>query len=1020
MTANACTDSSVQAATTLEDVAPNFENLPDILFQSFQSNLSSCIIHDLSSQKFLYDKNISHLIIHLNISSLQAHFDELNEFLLNFSSPPSLILISETRINVEPKVNIDLPGYTFFHFPSPTKAGGVGAYFLNNLNFMKKDNFGLNVQGCEDLWFDVKFPGSTNNFTIAVIYRHPHNNLSDFLNALDDKMNFLNTLKNNKAFIIGDINLDLNADNITSSGSDYLKMLQSHAFFPIITKPTRVSASSQTIIDHILTNDTESTITPGVFPYKISDHYPIFCTITNSIFSNYHSEVPYSYRNVNSVDGDKFRSDLESSLNPLLLDITHSPPTSQNKLDESFTRLVEIISKVIDKHAPLISVSRKQKRWQKKPWLTKGLIISIKNKQRLYKTYFLTGNEFEKSFYKKYSNKLTRVKNLSKKHYYKNALSQRKNNPKELWKFIKSVIPSKATTSSPSKLLVNGIFVEDPFEISHQFNKYFTEVGESIAKNVADISTNKKDYTKYLKNSVSNSIFLDPPQPMEIFNTINSLNLNKACGHDNISPYFLRLGNEVLAPILSQLLVHVFDLGYFPQIFKTAKVVPVFKTGSKDLVNNYRPISLLPHLSKVLEKLIKSRFLKFLDKHNVLYNYQYGFRNKHSVVHSLLDVTSLSYDSIQNKNYTALLLMDFRKAFDTVSHKILLNKLYHYGIRGPAHKLMESYLSERKQYVIIKNSSSSTRSINIGVPQGSILGPLLYLIYVNDITNATSCNPRLFADDTCLVLNNSSLSILELNCNIELKNLKNWCDANKLQINPQKSAVIVIPPKLNSPSVNIQLMYNNSLIPCNNSFKYLGVILDSKLNFKSHIDITASKISRAVGILSKLRYIFPMSSLVLLYYALVHPHLLFGLPVWGSTFTTSLNKLQTLQNKAIRIITNSDIRTPITPKYYELGILKLSDLYTYEIAKLMHQHSRHTLPLPLSSLFNKTSTIHSRHTRTNALNNLYPPKYSTNRCQNSFRYQGTKIWNSISVELRNQSFSKFKNNFKYSLLKRYF
>ena len=315
---------------------------------------------------------------------------------------------------------------------------------------------------------------------------------------------------------------------------------------------------------------------------------------------------------------------------------------------------------------------------------------------------------------------------------------------------------------------------------------------------------------------------------------------------------------------------------------------------------------------------------------------------------------------------------------------------------------------------------TSTRSINIGVPQGSILGPLLYLIYVNDITNATSCNPRLFADDTCLVFNNSSLSILELNCNIELKNLKNWCDANKLQINPQKSAVIVIPPKLNSPSVNIQLMYNNSLIPCNNSFKYLGVILDSKLNFKSHIDITASKISRAVGILSKLRYIFPMSSLVLLYYALVHPHLLFGLPVWGSTFTTSLNKLQTLQNKAIRIITNSDIRTPITPKYYELGILKLSDLYTYEIAKLMHQHSRHTLPLPLSSLFNKTSTIHSRHTRTNALNNLYPPKYSTNRCQNSFRYQGTKIWNSISVELRNQSFSKFKNNFKYSLLKRYF
>ena len=256
--------------------------------------------------------------------------------------------------------------------------------------------------------------------------------------------------------------------------------------------------------------------------------------------------------------------------------------------------------------------------------------------------------------------------------------------------------------------------------------------------------------------------------------------------------------------------------------------------------------------------------------------------------------------------------MDFRKAFDTVSHKILLQKLYHCGVRGPAHLLIESYLTERKQCVSINNCASPTNSVRIGVPQGSILGPLLYLIYVNDLCNATKCNPRLFADDTCLFLSDLSLLDLELNCNTELQNLNNQCVANKPQINPQKSTVIIVPPRLYVPIPHINLSYNNSLILCYYSYKYLGITIDSKLNFKIHIEKITSKISRSVGILNKLLYIFPTSSLVDLYFALVHSHFLFGLTIWGSTFPSYLDKLQKFQNKAVRIITNSEIRTPIS------------------------------------------------------------------------------------------------------------
>ena len=207
----------------------------------------------------------------------------------------------------------------------------------------------------------------------------------------------------------------------------------------------------------------------------------------------------------------------------------------------------------------------------------------------------------------------------------------------------------------------------------------------------------------------------------------------------------------------------------------------------------------------------------------------------------VLDVPALTYDSIQNKCYTTSLLIDLYKAFDTVFHKILLHKLHHYGIRGSAHALIKSYLSSRKQFVAINNTSFSLEKIEIGVPQGSILGPLLFLIYIKDLGNATLSKSRLFADDTCLVLSNFSLSKLEDSCNRELNNLKKWCNANKLKINPENFAVVLVPPKFNLQTGKFDITYNNNSIICLSSSKYLGVFIDDKLNFKSHIEHLVSK-----------------------------------------------------------------------------------------------------------------------------------------------------------------------------------
>ena len=226
---------------------------------------------------------------------MQSHFDELNEFLLSFSSPPSVIFISETRINVEPLINVNIPGYTFRHLPSNTRAGGVGAYFLENLTVHYEGNFGFNIEACENLCFVVEFPGQKQKFTLAVICRHPHNNTSEFINALDEKLNIFDKEKSNKVYILGDINIDLNSNNLSSS---YLRMLQSHMYFSLITKPILATVSSQTVIDHILTNDCRSLITPGVFSYKISDPSPISVSITHSNINKTNSNAKYFYRNI--------------------------------------------------------------------------------------------------------------------------------------------------------------------------------------------------------------------------------------------------------------------------------------------------------------------------------------------------------------------------------------------------------------------------------------------------------------------------------------------------------------------------------------------------------------------------------------------------------------------------------------------------------------------------------------------------------------------------------------------------
>ena len=668
--------------------------------------------------------------------------------------------------------------------------------------------------------------------------------------------------------------------------------------------------------------------------------------------------------------------------------------------DDSFTALFKTIERLLDEMAPVRKLGKKEVDLLTRPWITTGILKSISDRDRTHKQFLKEkDNEKKSQLFQSYKIKRNMIKTLirqSRRDYYIHLFDENRSDTKKTWEGIRNIVNiSKKSRVVPAELNYKNITKTGKQGMSQLFNEFFVGIGNSVEEK---IPKGNKHFSEFLGPSSSNTIFIKPIDDDEVLCMILRLNSSKACGPNSIPGNIFKNHNASLIEPLKQVINMSFLQGSFPTLLKSAVVCPIYKKNDKNKCENYRPISLLSNISKLFERAMHTRLYDFIEGSNKFYDKQFGFRKKYSTNHALLSIVEGIKEKLDNKTFVCGVFIDLEKAFDTVNHNILLQKMEHYGIRGVANHWFASYLSSREQKVKLDDTYSDYLHINCGVPQGSILGPLLFLIYINDMSNAVKHSIiHHFADDTNLLCSDMDPAIIRLKINEDLKLIYEWLCSNRLSLNVSKTEFIIFKPPRKSLQKRITLKLNGVTLYESKKIKYLGIIMDDRLTWKYHIYELCKKLSKSIGVIYKMRKLCHESVKLSLYYSLVHSYLNYGTCVWGSSADIYLNKIRILQKKVIRIISNAELNDHTNPIFRRLKVLKFDDILKMQFACLMWEFDHDNLPICFNNYFQKVSDTHKYATR-----NSTSGKLSENVDVNTsryglamFKFQGPKVLNTI-------------------------
>ena len=914
----------------------------------------------LNDFTYTFSKQLS--CFYFNARSFRNKWDVILSNIETFKSYPDIIVATETWLCDNETNFYKIPGYSsFFNCRNDRQGGGTAVYVKHNFQPTLKFSFSdYNIQVIE-----IKL-NPTESCNIICIYR-PEGNVDQFIVKLE---NLLVELKSEKNIIFGDFNINLiNHD----SCFNYSSAMLSHGYMLLNNQfPTRLN----NLIDHIWTNKTDDKYWVTTFDGidNISDHNSLMLEIENQI--HVENENNPIIKKIN-------QSQLLLGFKEYIINYDNSTP------NETPTFLIDTFNKVLEKCTYQKHINETQKKIC--PWFNKELDELIKKRNYWHNLHKLfPSSKLYNDLFIRFRNDVTLLRRKLKKTYFSSELQKVGNNAKSMWTVLNKVIGYSKNNNDNvcSSLKIDETIMYDKVVISNKFCKYFSTIGKELAKNFQEST----DFTFSKINNVSNLYFF-PTDNFEIEKII--LNLKP-----NLTSFIYKNCLDNLLPIIVKFVNYSLETGTVPSELKTARVIPIFKNnGDNKLISNYRPISILPTLSKILETVVKSRLLSFLSKISFFNKKQYGFIKNSNTEIAFVDLVIKLQKTLDSGKKASGIFLDITKAFDSVDCCILLKKLEKIGVRGIALKWFSEYLNNRKMFVDINNVHSQEMFVDFGVPQGSVLGPYLFLIYINDICECElNGDLLLYADDTNIFYTADSNQQLSILMQDDLKVLEKWFRANRLTVNADKTNFILF-SKLSEiqPNDLSNLNFFKSQITQVQTVKFLGLWLTSNLDWTQHISAINIKICKFIGIFYRIRNVINEKCKRTLYYSFVHSHLTNYIVLWGYSSDNRLQGMKILQNRIIKVLFNIPYRTHTPNVYIQTNILKLDYQLRYSSALLIQKILKQKIHSNTLVLLN--SDIHTYDTR-NCNKPFITHNSTTTFGTKSFLSKSLKYYNTLSDEIR--------------------
>ena len=940
-------------------------------------------IHGLGAEK-------GFKLVHWNVRSLVKKIDQLRTLIVD--SPIDVLTISESWLKSHLHSNIiSVSGFEVFRQdrgvkPKSKKRGGGLLTYVNKKHSSHCEpllDLSISNEDIEVQWILIHRL-NCKNVIICNVYRPPNGNLNKAIEYLDDCLKTLNMSKLN-LFIMGDLNVNYQ----NKSSACYKKLhffVQSNSLSQLISNTTRNTDKSKSLIDLAMTNS-KFVSKSGTLDHYMSDHQPIYLVHKKG------RDVRQSVK----FEGRSYRSFKQEAFREALLELDWREFYSAKDPGTAWNFIATSITQILDTMCPVRSFHIKNYR---PSWITNELLEQIKDRDYFYSKAKQTDDVDAWNIAKFLRNKTNVNIRKAKREFILDELEANANNCKKFWKVIREVVPSNKKQDRQDILLKDGDRKVEKEDVAGFINDFFINVGNVSPTEGADISIVEETVDQTWNDNVSVG---DSPEinefrrisKSEVHRVVKDINVSKSSGLTNISSFIIKEAFLAILPEVTHLFNLSLETSTFPVEWRKAMVVPIPKTGDLTSVQNYRPISLLPLPGKILEKLVHFQLTDYLEKNSLLAEIQHGFRSNHSTIHSVAQFTNYISTKQDIGLPTLATYIDFKKAFDCVQHPTLLKKLKRLNFGDKIVGWVESYLSSRLQRVYANDVYSTYLTVSQGVPQGSVLGPLFYIIYANDLVDTIKhCKVALYADDTVLYIANSNFDLSVSRMQKDIDSISAWCNTNGIFVNTGKSKVMTLGSKYalkRIPAFQINL----GGVPLQNvsTYKYLGITIDCNLNYNLHVNKIVATVSNKLKQFQRMRSFLNVRAALLVYKSMMLPILEYGDVLLTATTVKNRKRLQVLQNKGLRCALGLGYETSTEELHTEANLLMLKHRRELHVINFMYGTA-------IRDHNSKSALITSRIvTRSQKKRLLKVKRPKTERFKRSLAYSGPTKWNALPLGL---------------------